>query len=229
MLNLLLRESLVATIWQGLSLIVLIVLVTGVYFRQFWAYIASLAFLIFVLATIILNLVFGPPVDDVVAQAIESGFFQSLSDQPYIFVLGPLEDLLEPFQSLAVISALFFGIFRVGPDFERVKVRQIAHIDRGLDDASQFFAAGNNYARQKKWASAILHYRKAAALAPAQFYYQRSLGRAYSYLGYYQRSLDVLESAHRMTMNQDLRLELEQIIAQVKQKQIQETSPNHDQ
>jgi tetratricopeptide (TPR) repeat protein len=227
MLNLLLRESLVATVWQGLMLIVLLVLVAGVFFRQFWAYIASLIFLIFAVAMIILGLAIGPTVDDVVAQALEGGFFQSLSDRPFIFVLGPLEDLLVPLQSLAVILALFFGIFRVGPDFERVKIRQIARIDRGLDDASQLYEAGNRYARQKKWASAILHYQKAVALAPVQFYYHRSLGQAYAQLGYYQRSLDVLESAHRSTMNTVLKLELDQIIAQVKQRQMQGTSPDN--
>ncbi|KPK11376.1 MAG: hypothetical protein AMJ56_06395 [Anaerolineae bacterium SG8_19] len=167
---------------------------------------------------IILDLVIGPTVNDVVGQAIESGFFQSLSDRPYIYILGPLEDLLVPLQSLAVILALFFGIFRVGPDFERVKVRQIARVDRGLDDATQLYAAGIEYARQKKWANAILQYQKAVALAPTQFYYQRALGQAYAQLGYYQRSLDVLESAHRMTVTPDLKLELEQVIAQVKHK-----------
>ena len=218
MLNLLLRESLLATVWHGLMLIVLIVFIVGVFFRQFWAYIASLAFLIFAVATIILGLIVGPTVEDVLAKAIESGFFQTLSDRPYIYILGPLEDLLVPLQSLAVILALFFGVFRVGPDFERVKVHQIARVDQGLGDASQLYAAGNEYARQKKWASAILQYQKAVALAPTQFYYQRALGRAYAQLGYYQRSLDVLESAHRMTVNPDLKLELEQIIEQVKHK-----------
>ena len=218
MLNLLLRQSLLATAWQGLMLIVLIILVVGVFFRQFWGYIASLAFLIFAVATIILDLVIGPTVNDVVGQAIESGFFQSLSDRPYIYILGPLEDLLVPLQSLAVILALFFGIFRVGPDFERVKVRQIARVDRGLDDATQLYAAGIEYARQKKWANAILQYQKAVALAPTQFYYQRALGQAYAQLGYYQRSLDVLESAHRMTVTPDLKLELEQVITQVEHK-----------
>lgn len=219
MLNLLLRESLLATVWHGLMLIVLVVLVVGVFFRQFWAYIASLVFLIFAVATIILGFVIGPTVEDVVARAIESGFFQSLSDRPYIYILGPLENLLVPFQSLAIILAFFFGAFRVGPDFERVKVRQIARVDRGLGDASQLYAAGNEYARQKKWASAVLQYQKAVALFPTQFYYQRDLGQAYTKLGYYQRGLDVLESAHRMTVNPDLKLELEQIIAQVKHKQ----------
>lgn len=218
MLNLLLSKSLLATVWHGLMLIVLIILVVGVFFRQFWAYIASLAFLIFAVATNILDLVIGPTVNDVVGRAIESGFFQSLSDRTYIYILGPLEDLLVPLQSLAVILALFFGIFRVGPDFERVKVRQIARVDRGLDDATQLYAAGYEYTRQKKWANAILQFQKAVALAPTQFYYQRALGQAYAQLGYYQRSLDVLESAHRMTVNPDLKLELEQVIAQVKHK-----------
>ncbi len=218
MLNLLLSKSLLATVWHGLMLIVLIILVVGVFFRQFWAYIASLAFLIFAVATNILDLVIGPTVNDVVGRAIESGFFQSLSDRTYIYILGPLEDLLVPLRALAVILALFFGIFRVGPDFERVKVRQIARVDRGLDDATQLYAAGYEYTRQKKWANAILQFQKAVALAPTQFYYQRALGQAYAQLGYYQRSLDVLESAHRMTVNPDLKLEFEQVIAQVKHK-----------
>ena len=219
MLNLLLRESLVATTWHGLVLVVTVILVVGVFLRQFWAYVTSLVFLLLTLTTLLLGFFMGPLVEDVVAQAVSSGFFQSLSDRPFVYVLGPFEDLLAPLQVIAVVVALFFGIFRVGPDFERVKVRQVAQVERGIGDASQFYAAGQQHAKRKRWASAVLQYQRAVAKDPSRPYYQRALGQAYAKLGFYQRSLDVLESAHRLAHLADLELELEQIIAQVRQEQ----------
>ena len=113
---------------------------------------------------------------------------------------------------------MLYGVFRVGPDFERVKERQVASIDRGLSDHTQLASSGRKYARQKKWAKAILHYQRAIALAPSQFYYHRSLGKAYAHLGNYQRSLDVLESAYRLTNSSELKIELEQLITFVRDK-----------
>jgi hypothetical protein len=52
-------------------------------------------------------------------------------------------------------------------------------------------------------------------LDPTQLYYQRALGSSYARLGYYQRSLDVLESALNVASETDLKQDLEQLMTQV--------------
>jgi tetratricopeptide (TPR) repeat protein len=108
-----------------------------------------------------------------------------------------------------------FTIFKAGPEFERIAVRRVAQLNRGLSDASQFYAAGRDYEEKGKQASAVLHFQKAAALDPTQLYYQRALGSSYAKLGYYQRSLNVLESALDVAAETDLKQDLEQLLTQV--------------
>lgn len=227
MINLLLRESLVSTVWQGVMFVVFALLSVAVLLRQFWAFITSIVFLLLSTVTLIMGYVVGPEAEDVIAEGVTSGFFSSLADRPYIYVLQPIEELLIPFQIVVVISVLLFAIFKVGPDFERIVVRRVAQLDRGLSDASQFFAAGRNYEESGRLASAVLHFQKAAALDPTQLYYQRSLGLSYAKLGYYHRSLDVLESALHVAAEMDIKHDLEQLLLQVQNtKTVSETRGN---
>ena len=68
------------------------------------------------------------------------------------------------------------------------------------------------------WARATLHFRRAVALEPASISYQKALAESYAHLGYYQRSLDVLEFAHRSTANPESHASLMDMIAQVRNK-----------
>ncbi len=218
-LNLILRQSLVSTIWHGLLFVAAIILAIGIFLRQFWAYAASIVILLLSLTTLMLTLFFGPTMEDVVDSAIASGFFYSLADSPYVYILGPLEKLVSPLLILAVFLALLFGIFRVGPDFERVKVRYEARLDRGISDASRYFATGQEYARRGMWATATLHWQRAVAMDPTRIIYQRLLGQAYDRLGFYDRSLDVLKSAYRNVLDPETKLELEHMMADVRSRQ----------
>ena len=74
------------------------------------------------------------------------------------------------------------------------------------------------------WATAILHWRRAAANDPARAYYQRALGEAYAQLGYYERSSDVLESALERTIDPNNRTYLANLIESVKRKQAAESA-----
>ena len=201
--------------WQTLVFISMAILAIGVAFRRFWAYVGSFVALLMVLTTMIFGWLFGPAVDDSVTQLTGREFFLALAETPYSVFAGPLSDILRLLHYIAVPAALLFALFKVGPDFERVTERRMAQLDRGISDASRYHGAGADYAERGMWASAVLHFQRAAALEPARPFYQRVLGEAYTQLGHYQRSLDVLESARQLTQDPETRAAIEQRIAEV--------------
>jgi hypothetical protein len=219
LMNLAVGKSLVALIWQTLIFITMISLATGIHFRRFWSYLGSIIALLMVLITIIIELFVQSEVPGALDAALADGFFKALAENPYLFSLEPFIDLVIPFQLLAVVLALFYAIFRVGPDFERVLVRQTAQIDKGVDGASMFYTHGKDYAGRGMWATAVLHFRRAAALEPTRSYHLVALGDGYARLGYYQRSLDVLESALQLVIDVQKREELANQISEVRQLQ----------
>jgi tetratricopeptide (TPR) repeat protein len=218
MFNLILRNSLTDMVWNALLLPILLILVFGVLTRQFWAYSASIIVLLLTLAIMVLNLLFGPDSDDVVQQVLSDGLITTLSERPAFYALAPLEQFVFPVQLVAVILALIYALFRVGPDFDRKRTHLEARVDRGLSDSSQYYFSGKNYAQLGMWARATLHFRRAVALEPASISYQKALAESYDQLGYYQRSLDVLEFAHRSTANPESQASLMDMMAQVRNK-----------
>jgi tetratricopeptide (TPR) repeat protein len=219
LMNLVIGESLLALIWQSLVFISMIVLAAGIYLRRFWSYLGSIIGLIMVLITLLISIFVQPETPGLLDAAITEGFFKALADNPYVFAVEPFIDLVIPLQLLAVILALLYALFRVGPDFERVTVRRIAQISKGVSGASMFHAQGNDYAGQNMWATAVLHYRRAAALEPTRTFYLSALGDGYARLGYYQRSLDVLESAYQLAIDEQKRRELAGVISEVRRQQ----------
>ncbi len=205
LMNLAVGKSLVALIWQTLIFITMLALATGIHLRRFWSYLGSIVALLMVLLTIIIDLFVQPKVPGALDAALADGLFKALAENPYLFAMEPFIDLIIPFQLLAVLLALFYAIFRVGPDFERVLVRQTARIDKGVDGASMFYTHGKDYAGRGMWATAVLHFRRAAALEPTRSHYLIALGDGYARLGYYQRSLDVLESAKQLAIDSQQR------------------------
>ena len=215
LVNLLGGGSPASLAWQTLVFITMVILAVGLALRRFWAYLGSIVALLMVLAAMIFGWLLGPAVEDSVAQLTGREFFLVLAETPYALFAEPLSGFLRLLHYAAVPLALLFALFRVGPDFERVKERRLARLARGISDASRYHGVGTNYAERGMWATAVLHYQRAAALEPARPYYQRVLGEAYAQLGHYQRSLDVLESARQLTRDPDVLAALEQRIAEV--------------
>lgn len=197
--NLLSHGSPSSLAWQTTVFLGMMLIVAGLTFRRFWAYVGSIVALLLILAAMLLGPALGPVVDDSLSSLAGQEFFLRLGEEPYAMFLGPAGDILRWLQYLAVPLALFYGILRVGPDFERVKERRVARIDRGVSDASRFHGVGAAYGERGMWATAVLHFQRAAALEPSNPYYQRQLAEAYARLGHYQRCLDVLESASQLT------------------------------
>jgi tetratricopeptide (TPR) repeat protein len=212
--NIIARQSMWAAVLPATLMVVFLILTGGVYWRQFWAYVGALLALALVLFAGLVGLLLpaefnpanlfniGPMFDDVV--------------NPVVRGLG---DVLTFFQMLAVALALFVGAFKTGPDFERVQRRQIATLQKGLQDASSYHDAASRAAKRGEWATAVLHWQRAAAKAPGQVSFQRHLALAYARLGFYQRSLDVLQMALPHTHDPDLQSQLKRL-QQTVQKQL---------
>jgi hypothetical protein len=216
LLNLLSHGSPASMAWQATVFLSLMAIVSGLALRRFWAYVGSLVVLLLILASMLLGPWLGPAVDNSLSGLAGRDFFVQVSGTPYALLMGPASDLLRILQYMAAPLALLYGIFRVGPDFERVGERLSARLDRDISDASHFHGAAAEYGRQGMWASAVLHFQRAAALEPSNPFHQLELGEAYARLGYYQRSVDVLESASQLTRDPELKANTERRISEIK-------------
>ena len=214
-LEVLVREPLTLVIMHGLLFVMTILLAIGVAMRQIWAYPASIVYLMILLTGMAFAFVSGAHPEQVLSDVVGDDLVDLLSTEYDSLFLLSLITVVQIMRFAAALLALLYGIFKIGPDFERVRIRYFARLDRDVSDASGYYARGKLYADQKMWASAVLHWRKAAALEPARAFYLQALGGAYAELGYYERSLDVLKSALDRTLEQSRRQELESAIAEV--------------
>ncbi len=132
-------------------------------------------------------------------------------------LLGALRVL----QATAVVIALFVGLFLIMPDFNRQKIWLLARLDRKLPQAPDLHLAANRWVEKGMWATAVLHWRKAVLLDPYRLLYHLHLAQAYAHLKFYQRSLDVLQSASQIVQSDEARRKIKQmrltIQAQAKQ------------
>jgi tetratricopeptide (TPR) repeat protein len=194
------------------------VLAAGVYFRQYWAYLISMGFLFFVALAIGLNLWSG----GILANALAGGepliiTEMGLISDTFRTVLTRSLILFQPFQLMTAVLGLLIAVFFIAPDFERVQARQAAHVDRGLRDASAYYQVGQEYARQGMWATAVRHYQRAAANDPLRASYAKALGEAYAKLGFRERALDALQTAHRLATYPPLQAEIADSLAKLKE------------
>lgn len=216
--SLLLGQPLTDSIWNGVLVVVAGFLFIGVLMRQFWAFATSIVILLLTIVFIVLSFGDQPTVAEITGSLDADNLARTLLDRPYVYVLVPLQQFLMPLQLLLAGFGLIFCLLKVGPNFERVHGRLEARVDKGLNDSSQFFAVGKNYAERRMWATAVLHFRRAAALQPGQPAYLYHLGQSYYQTGYYQRSLDVLESAKSISFDPSTKQRIDSLIKKSQEK-----------
>ena len=214
-------EPLAAVFWHGLLFLLFVFLTVLLILRHPAGYVGSTILLLVASFATIATLA----VDGLGTQVLESfssrqGLIE-LSESPWLTLFDPVLDLLQPFQLITMVLALIVGIFFIGPDFERRRVRIIAQVDRGLSAASEYFSAGKEYVARGMWASAVLNFRRAVAKEPNRPSYQHYLGLAYVKLGFYQRALDVLESARLAAFDENQRLEIEADLQELRNKALE--------
>lgn len=203
------QRELVPALTGGIAGILFIILAIFIYFRQAWAHIFSLYLLGILLFYFLLQL-FIP--EEIAMQTLPPNLIGLL--KPDMETIGiTLGKVLRGFEAAAVAFAFLFAALFVSPDFQRDEGKLIARLRKGLRSADQFHLTAKELSQVGLWASATLHWQRAAALDPKKFVYQRELAHAYAKLGFYERSLDILRSALVIATKPEQRAELEKILA----------------
>ncbi len=211
--NILARHNLYTAVASGLVAVFFVLLAAGVHFRQNWAHLAAIYSLVALILGLLLR--WALPAD------LEALGLASLDPAIQDFVMPlttGLGQTLHVFILAGALLALFYAIFKAGPDFDRVAARQVATLTKGPKTAADFNAAATQLARNGVWATAVLHWQNAAAKAPEHLVYQESLGRAYAQLGFFERSLDVLQGALRRSGSAERQAAIQQQINAVQAK-----------
>lgn len=97
---------------------------------------------------------------------------------------------------LALLMALL--LFQLEDDFFFDEKRILLSVDRGAKRGLDFFVHGRRYARQKMWAMAAIHLRRAVAWLPGQIDCHLELAVAYTYLKRYDLAAEALAAARRI-------------------------------
>lgn len=212
-INIVFDRSILSAILNGILVVVFTILAIGVYFRQIWAYTATLIMLILMLVTAVIQYLFLPEITG----SLLAGFDPAIAN--FLNTLtGGITGFIRVFRLIAVIIALIIAAFLVSPDFARVRMKQLAVLGERMSTAPDFHTSAKQAARTGLWATAVLHWQRAAAQEPTNLLYQMHLGQTYAQLGFYQRSLDVLQSARNRATHPDKQAELDQVIKSVQQK-----------
>lgn len=211
--NILGQKNFATAVGNGVVMVWFVVLAVGVHYRQSWAHLSAIYSLTAIILVSLLRWVL--PADLAVLGLV------NLDPAIKNFVLPlttGLGDTVRLFILVAAMLALFYAIVKAGPDFDRVAVRQVATLTKGPTSSADFNAAATQLARNGLWATAVLHWQNAAAKAPQNISYQESLGKAYAHIGFYERSLDVLQTAHQRTGSPERQATIQQLIHAVQAK-----------
>lgn len=215
--NLLARNNMYAAVGSGIVMVIFVVLAFGVNFRQSWAHLIAIYFLVAIILVSLLRWVLPADLAVLGIDDLDPAIQQFV--QPLTTGLG---EAIRIFILVGSLLALFYAIFKAGPDFDRVTARQVAALTKGPKTAADFNAAAKQLARRGLWATAVLHWQNAAAKAPHNITYQESLGQAYAQLGFYERSLDLLQSAQQRTGSAERQASIQQLIQAVQAKMAQQ-------
>ncbi len=135
---------------------------------------------------------------------------------------GVVAAVLDSVLALAALLALF-SAFR---DFGRVSRRLLTELDRDLRGGEDYHRHGVAYRREGKWALAVLHWRQAAALLPAEPQVHKDLAIAYSQLGRFDRAVAALTRAEQLLPDD---LEIEEMLTLVRARRaIMDGAPGRD-
>lgn len=194
------------------------VLAIGAGFRRLWAWVWSQIVLGFVLLYGGFDFFFPLTVRSNALPEMNAVF------ERFIGGLGSGFDLfLFIFEMAGAFIGMILAVIFLAPDFEQVERRLVAKVGKTKPNAADYDYEAKRFARSEMWATAVLHWQRAAALAPAQLGFQERLADGYARLGFYTRSLDVLQSAHDAVYDANTKARLRRQIEKVKA--IQEATP----
>lgn len=201
------ERNLITALLDGLLMIVFLIIAVGAYWRQVWSYMA--ATLMFILVIVGSLLRFLVPINLAPLNlAIWDEVFTNVAT-PLVSGLGVF---LRSFRLLTAVIGLVTAVFGVPSDFARIEQRQTARLGKRLKTGADYAIAARKLAQQDLWASAILHWQRAAALEPYRLPHQINLGRGYARLGFTQRAVDTLTAVRQRTTDPKMQADLENFI-----------------
>jgi tetratricopeptide (TPR) repeat protein len=200
------KENLIFVAFSGMMTFFLLALSLGVFARKRWAYLSELIVLGIMLALSLYRLsrLTGPG---------------TIENQ----LIAVIAALLPPVQLITALAGLLVGLFRAGQNFEMADTRNVVALGADLRRADDDHYLGKQYAERGLWAMAIPYWQRAAANEPTRTHYHRLLGEAYARLGFYDRSLDILQTALRASVDPQMRSDVEQLIQRVQRAQRHES------
>jgi tetratricopeptide (TPR) repeat protein len=206
--DIMLGNGLPRLLLDGLLMVTFFGLALAVYYRQAWAHRSTIVIVLLLLFLRLLGVL-----------GLTGQYVADAADPAATILFGPVLnvviDAVDILQTAGLALALLWAVLFTGPEFERRKSRLRARVDRQLREATSFDITGRRHAQQGRWATAILHWQRAAAQAPGNRHYHRRLGEAYARLQFFERSEDSLQTALRLTPDNDERNELERLVGQV--------------
>lgn len=212
---LLIERALVGTIGAGLLMVLFFALALGVYYRRVAAHLGTIVVpLVFCLSALLAPLL---PIDFSALEVQLSGIDPAMANFLGAFAQGIGQFLRWLQVGMAVLIA-GYAVFLTAPDFDQVEEQLVARLDKGLQYASDYHMAACAHAQAGRLATAVLHWQRAVAKEPHQWRYLRHLGIAYAQLGFYERSLDTLKTAQRLTTQDEGRTALPQLITAVQKR-----------
>ena len=183
-----------------------IVFAVGAYQRQVWAHYGAIYLAASLLALAFINGFVSSTMLLVPDVRLQDGelFFATITATGmqmtfYVALLAAL--------ALTLIYALLF----VSADFVRDEKRQTAVLQSGISAADRYDHVARKHAQYGRLATAVLHWQRAAAKEPNTIAYQRRLASGYARLGYYERSLSVLNGAIATSHSPDMIARLEKM------------------
>ena len=120
---------------------------------------------------------------------------------------------LAPFIVLPLLY--YYMVFMAGGDFKRVSRWRVAAVDDRIKDPLVLDDVAKLFAKEDKWATAVLYWQKAAGRFPGNVTILRHLADGYARLGFPERSLDTLKSAREKAKDPKVREALSKQIDQL--------------
>ena len=142
--------DMLSAVLNGVLVVLFSVLAIGAYFRQFWAYSATLIVLILMLAVALVQYLLPPAITNSLLAEFDASIAEFLGG-----VASGVGATIRIFRLTAVIYALYLAVFQVSPDFARVPVHQIATIGQRMSTGADFHTTAKEAAKADMWATAV--------------------------------------------------------------------------
>jgi hypothetical protein len=207
--DILAERNYIKAIWHALMWGFTSGLGVAVYWRKHWAFLTTLFLLIVIIVTG-LGQYFFPP--EFVARG---GFAIPLFGELLRPFSSGVRNGLLAFNVLTAGLALVYALFKVGPDFDRVEVRQVAALSKRLKTGSDYHLAARRLRDAGLWAAAVLHWQRAVGQEPHQLTYYQHLGEAYAHLHFFERARDLFQSALKLSSHPETKQRFTSLIYQV--------------